>query len=67
MYNLPTDMNNEHYELTEEAYKLLNADMYRTVHDDLDDLDDICYDDYEFTGECYEWHLCCGWRCCLLG
>lgn len=51
MYNLPEVMGPEHYELTEEAYKLLNADMYRTVLDDLDDLDDIFYDDYETTGE----------------
>lgn len=52
MSNLPTDMNNERYDLSEEAYKILNADMYRTVMDDLDDLDDINYDDYEFAGEC---------------
>ena len=47
MSNLPTDMDKEFYNLSEEAYKILCEEG-----DLLDTFDEIEYDDYEFTGEC---------------
>ena len=40
-------MNEEFYNLTEEAYKILLEEG-----DLLDSIDEIEYDDYEFSGEC---------------
>ena len=46
MSNLCTDMDKEFYNLTEEAYKILCEEG-----DLLDELTEIEYDDYEFTGD----------------
>ncbi len=48
MFNPCTDMDNETYNLSEEAYKILcdDGDLLDILNDDIE------YDDYEFSGEC---------------
>ena len=47
MFNQHTDMDEEFYNLSDQAYKILREDT-----DLLDALDEVEYDDYEFAGEC---------------
>lgn len=47
MFNLSTDMDEEFYNLSQEAYKILCEEG-----DLLDSLNEVEYDDYEFAGEC---------------